>query len=168
MIKNFGEATIGLQKILAQCMKLSENLNWVFYCKENQIKLQEKDLLLGDLYTYRTNINSYINDLEYYSEHYLEFDLKNLARTKTYTTDNYFTFSVANKRKRAVEALKVLKQYNNSEIVIERLIYAVNYYIDLCIDILRYNPHLTYFREHYGIEYMIKKYNLYHIEMADI
>lgn len=149
-------------------MELAESLNWINYCSQNKIKLQEKDLLLGDIYTYRTNIVSYINDLKYYSDYYLDFDLKNLAKTKTYTTDSYFTATVANKRKRSIETLKILKKYDNSENIIELLIYAVNYYIELCIDILRVNPRLDYFRDRYGVDYLIKKYNLILIDESDI
>lgn len=64
--------------------------------------------------------------MEYHSEHYLEFDLKNFNRIKTYTTDNYFATTVA------------------------------------------VNPHLEYFRKKYGIDYLIKKYKLFHITVEDI
>lgn len=168
MIRTFGEATIGFQKLLAEGTKLCEALTWITYCRTNKIKLQEKDLLLGDLYTYRSSIISYINDLEYYSEHYLEFDLKNFSKTKTYTTDNYFTTTVATKRERSVKTLKIIKRYKNTEEILELLVITTNNYIDLCIDILKVNPHLDYFRKKFGVEYLIKKYNLTHIELDDI
>lgn len=168
MLKTFGEVTIGFQKLLAEGSKLCEALSWLNYCTNSKIKLQEKDLLLGDLYTYRSNIISYLNDLEYYSEHYLEFDLKNFNRIKTYTTDNYFTTTVAVKRERAIKTLKIIKRYNNTKEIIELLIFTTNTYIDLCIDILKVNPHLDYFRKKYGVEYLIRKYKLLHITVEDV
>lgn len=157
MIRTFGETTIDFQKLLTEGTKLCEVLAWISYCRANKIKLQEKDLLLGDLYTYRSNIISYINNLEYYSEHYLEFDLKNFSKIKTYTTDNYFTTTVATKRERVIKTLKIIKRYENTENILELLVITTNNYIDLCVDILKVNSHLDYFRKKFGVDYLIKK-----------
>lgn len=163
MIRTFGEATVGLQKLIAEGIKLCESLEW-----RKISRLQEKDLNLGDMYTYRTNIISYVNDLEYYSMHYLEMDIKCMAISKTYTTEDYFTHTVATKRERSVKTLKILKKKNVDEDVISLLIDTVNAYIDLCVDVIIINPHLEGIRKRLGVERLLKKYELFHIESDEL
>lgn len=168
MIKTFGEATVELQRLLADGINLCENIEWIKFSKEHRINLQEKDLMLGDIYTYRSNIVSYRNDLVYYSKHYMKMDIKSFNRSKTYTTEDYFTNTVATKRERAVKALKILKKKTIDVEILSLLFDAINSYIELCIDVIKINPRLEGIRKRVGLEKLLEKYELMHIDMGTI
>lgn len=163
MIRTFGEATLGLQRLLAEGVRLCESLEWRKYTK-----LREKDLDIGDEYTYRANIVSFMNDLDFYAVHYMDLDLKSFSRTKTYTTEDYFSGTVATKRKRAIRALRILRRKNVDIEIVKLLVEAINLYIETCIDAVKINPHLEDIRRRVGLDNLLRKYELMYVDIDEI
>lgn len=135
-------------------------LNEAFHIKENND-------LLGDVYTYRENIQAFRRQLKYYSKHYKDLD----KLSDTQTTDKFFSEVVTTMRSRAQKSMNNLKRCfnkysNNRELLeaVEDLKNTTNDYVGLCVIIIKTNSRLKSQRDIFGVDRLIEKYDLHHLK----